>query len=70
MRREEIVDIQLDDTSPHLFIYFKSGKVLVVNGHDEYYECGQTGDGEHYTGEEWLIVATPENEIAVWEPED
>ncbi len=70
IRREEIVDISLGDTSPHLFITFKSGKVLFVNGYDKNFECWQAGDGEGYGGHEWLIVAVPGNEIAVWAPKD
>jgi hypothetical protein len=70
IRREEIVDIALGDKSPHLLITFKSGKVLFVNGFDRNFECWQAGDGDGYGGDEWLIVAVPGNEIAVWAPKD
>lgn len=70
VRRETVVDIRLGDISPHLFIYFQSGKTLFVNGHHEEYECWQAGDGEGYTGDEWLAVAVPGNEIAIWTPEE
>jgi hypothetical protein len=70
IRREEIVEIALGNKFPHLFITFKSGKVLFVNGYDKNFECWQAGDGEGYGGHEWLIVAVPGNEIAVWAPND
>lgn len=69
LRREEVTDVKLGDESPHLFIVFKSQKVLFINGYDEQYECWQAGDGEGYTGDEWLVVAVPGNGIATWAPD-
>ena len=65
-KREKIVNIQLGNDSPHLFIAFESGKTLCINGDDDNYECWQAGDGYGYTGENWLLVAVPGNDLAIW----
>ncbi|MFD3450103.1 hypothetical protein ACFDTO_36615 [Microbacteriaceae bacterium 4G12] len=67
IRRDEVMDIQLGDISPNLFITFTSGKMLVVDGYDENYECWQAG-GELEEVGDWLVVAVPGNGIAVWSP--
>ncbi|MEH7020602.1 hypothetical protein COD13_30565 [Priestia megaterium] len=69
IRREKVVNVQLDTVSPHLIISLESGKVLFVNGHDANYECWQLGD--HFAGGncEWLLVATPGGNIEAWSPE-
>ena len=58
--------IKLGETSPHLHIIFNSGKILFINGYHEKYECWQAGDGHGFTGDEWLVVAVPQNGIATW----
>jgi hypothetical protein len=70
LRREKVIDIKLGDTVPHLIIVFQSGLTMFINGHDDMYECWQAGDGAGYTGEEWLIVATPGDDFATWAPAD
>jgi hypothetical protein len=70
LRREKVVDIKLGESVPHLFIVFQSGQILFVNGHHNMYECWQAGDGAGYTGDDWLIVATPGDDIATWVPDD
>lgn len=70
IRREQIIDISLGEKSPSLMLSFKSGKCLYINGYDENYECWQAGDGEGYTGDDWLIVAVPGNDIVIWTPDD
>lgn len=70
IRREKIVDMSLGENSPSLMISFNSGKCLYINGYDENLECWQAGDGEGFTGDDWLIVAVPGNEIAAWTPDD
>ncbi|MEE6452803.1 hypothetical protein RAH41_19750 [Gottfriedia acidiceleris] len=45
LRREEVIDICIGNDSPHLYIAFKSGKILFNNGFHEQYECWQAGDG-------------------------
>lgn len=67
-RREKVKDIWLGSTSPHLYMMFESGKILYVNGENQNYESWQIGDGYGYGEDEWLIVAVPGNEIAVWSP--
>lgn len=69
-RREKVKDVWLGDESPHLYITFDSGKVLYVNGHDDNFECWQIGDQSGESGWDWLIVAVPGNDIAVWSPEE
>lgn len=69
IRREKIVDIQLGDVSPHLIITLESGKILFINGHHPNYESWQLGDGGDYDGDDWLFVAVPGDEIAVWFPD-
>lgn len=70
LRREKVVDIILGESVPHLIIVFQSGQSMFINGHHNMYECWQAGDGGGYTGEEWLIVATPGDDIATWAPDD
>ncbi len=70
LRRDKVVDIKLGETVPHLIIVFQSGLTMFVNGHHDMYECWQAGDGTGYTGEQWMIVATPGDDIATWLPTD
>lgn len=69
VKRQKVVNVQLGHRSPHLIISFESGSILFVNGHDPNYECWQLGD--HFSGGscDWLLVATPGDDIAVWSPE-
>ncbi|UKS28524.1 hypothetical protein LOZ80_06210 [Paenibacillus sp. HWE-109] len=68
LRREKVNAVKLGNQSPHLHIVFDSGKTLFVNGHHDKYECWQARDGYGYTGDEWLIVATPGDSISTWAP--
>ncbi|AIY04977.1 hypothetical protein Plano_1012 [Planococcus sp. PAMC 21323] len=63
-RREKVINVQLGNDSPHLFITFESGKTLCINGDDDNYECWQAGDGYGYTGENWLLIAVPGNDLS------
>lgn len=69
LRRDKVVNVKLGTNIPHLYIEFKSGNILFVNGHHHKYECWQAGDGLGYTGDEWLVVATPGDGISLWVPE-
>jgi len=69
LRREKVANIKLGKLAPHLHLEFESGKTLFVNGHHLKYECWQVGDGLGYTGDEWLVVATPGDGISTWAPE-
>lgn len=68
IRRQKVVNVQLDAVSPHLIISLESGRVLFVNGHDHNYECWQLGDP--FAGSDWLLIATPGDDIAIWCPEE
>jgi hypothetical protein len=70
LRRDKVVDIKLGKSVPHLIIIFQSGLTMFVNGHHNKYECWQAGDGFGYSGEEWLIVATPGDDITTWAPSE
>jgi hypothetical protein len=63
----EIVDVKLGDTIPHLLFTFQNGKSLFVHGHDEQYESWQLGVS--FQEGEWLVVACPDDGIAVWCPD-
>ncbi|MED4907472.1 hypothetical protein P9761_29120 [Brevibacillus centrosporus] len=69
LRREKVTAVRLGSLFPHLHIEFESGKTLFVNGYHDKYECWQAGDGLGYTGQEWLIVATPGGDISIWAPD-
>lgn len=68
IRREKIIDIKLADKSPHLIITLESKKILFVNGYHEKYECWQVG--VHFLDTDWLVVACPNNGIALWAASD
>lgn len=70
LRREKVADIKLGKTAPHLIIVFQSGLTMFVNGHHNFYECWQAGDGVGYVGEGWLVVAAPGNEVFTQVPDD
>ncbi|RED52949.1 hypothetical protein DFP95_1285 [Cohnella lupini] len=69
LRREKVANIKLGKLAPHLHIEFESGKTLFVNGHHHKFECWQAGDGLGYSGDEWLVVATPGDGISMWAPQ-
>ncbi|MEB9845404.1 hypothetical protein [Bacillus cereus] len=66
IRRQKVTDIQLGLESPHLIINLESGQIIFVNGFHDYYECWQAG----VLCEQWLVVATPGNEIVTWTPDE
>ncbi|PQZ57884.1 MULTISPECIES: hypothetical protein [Bacillus] len=66
MRRQKVIDLQLGKETPHLFILLENGKIIFVNGFHDYFECWQAG----VQCEDWLVVATPGNEIATWTPDE
>ncbi|HDR4463719.1 hypothetical protein ACTFRD_12015 [Bacillus cereus group sp. MYBK249-1] len=66
IRRQKVTDIQLGLESPHLIITLESGQIIFLNGFHDYYECWQAG----VLCEQWLVVATPGNEIATWAPDE
>jgi len=69
LRGEEVQKVEIASPWPHLMIFFKSGKVLYLNGHEEVYEpwtAGLTNFGN--TKDEWQVVACPGGGLAVWAP--
>ncbi|MGH0676683.1 hypothetical protein ACQVPP_05595 [Bacillus luti] len=66
IRRQKVIDIQLGIENPHLIITLENGQIIYVNGFHEDYECWQAG----VQCEDWLVVATPGNEIATWIPDE
>lgn len=69
LRRKKVNAVRLGNQSPHLHIQFESGITLFVNGYHDKFECWQAGDGPGYTGDEWLIVATPGAGVSTWAPD-
>lgn len=70
LRGEEIAEIKILSPWRHLVIHFKSGKVLFMHGKNEQYEpwtAGLTSFGKD--SDEWLVVACPGGDLAVWAPE-
>ena len=65
MRRQKVIGIQLGIESPHLIITLGNGQIIYVNSFHEDYECWQAG----VQCEDWLVVATPGNEIPTWIPD-
>ncbi|RSD26872.1 hypothetical protein [Mesobacillus subterraneus] len=65
IRGQEAVNIELGADSPHLIITFTNGTTLFINGRDHEYECSQAGV---HPNDDWLIVALPGDDIAVWTP--
>lgn len=69
VRAQKVASAKLGNMSPHLFLLFESGSVLLVNGFHEQFECWQAGAGTGYR-DDWLVVATPGSDIAVCMPEE
>lgn len=67
IRRQKVVDIKLEEETPHLFITLENGYTIFVNGFHDKYECWQAG--VQFGDETWLVVSVPNNEIAAWAPD-
>ncbi|UNL87452.1 hypothetical protein [Priestia koreensis] len=65
IRRQKVINIQLGETTPHLFIILENGCTLFVNGFHDKYESWQAG----VQFDDWLVVSVPGDEIATWAPE-
>ncbi|WP_453995904.1 hypothetical protein [Bacillus nitroreducens] len=71
LRLKEIVDVSLDKESPHLLLTFRTGEVLFIWGRHELYETWQVGvEGSSDTNKHWEVIACPNDELAVFAPED
>jgi len=67
---QDIVDVHLGDTQPHLILTVASGRILFLNGHHDHYECWNLSTGDALEGHGWLIVAVPGDAIAVFDPQN
>ncbi|MET3195706.1 hypothetical protein [Bacillus sp. OAE603] len=71
LRLKKIKDISLSKKSPHLFLTFETGEVLFIWGHHDKYESWQVGVIDTSMDNDiWLVVACPNDSLAVWGPED
>ncbi|WP_159888733.1 hypothetical protein [Paenibacillus puerhi] len=68
LREKKIADIFLGESEPHLIITLDNGEVFFLNGHDEQYESWQLGVAFNPPNENWLVVACPDDTLAVWYP--
>ncbi len=68
IRRQKVMEIKLDVSIPHLIITLENGCILFVNGSHNQFECWQAG--VEFDDGDWLVVAVPGNEIAVWNPDN
>jgi len=62
----KVKNIYLAEMEPSLTICFTDGTNLVAEGYHDHYESWQAGT----VGDEWLIVACPGRDVAVWAPEE
>ena len=63
---EVVTDISLGEEHPHLLVCFSGGETLMVNGEDALYESWQAGT----ESQDYLVVACPGGDLAVWNPEN
>lgn len=69
LRDTHIVAVTLGAVQPDLIIEFEDGRIFILNGHDEEYEAWELGTAIKTREADFLIVATPNNGLAVWTPE-
>lgn len=70
LRRERVRHVRLGDEYPHLELTFESGRTLFVNGFHKQFESWQAGDARPLGGDEYLLVAMPQGELAVFVEEE
>ncbi len=70
LRRERVHHVHLGDEHPHLELTFESGNTLFINGFHEQFESWQAGDARPLGGDQYLLVAMPQGELAVFVEED
>ncbi len=69
IREQTIVRSWLGADVPHLFFELGSGQVFCLNGHHDQYESWQLGVAFGDPNDTWLVVAGPDDAIAVWAPQ-
>ncbi len=65
-----IVDAKLYENAPHLLLTFGNGQTLYINGHHERYESWTIAAGSLPADSGFRVVAGPEDELAIWCPEN
>lgn len=70
LRRERVRSVHLAEDKPHLEVTFESGSLLYINGYHEQFECWQAGDARPIGGDQYLIVAMPQGDLAIFAEED
>jgi hypothetical protein len=64
---QAITQVALGESRPHLILDFEAGALLFINGHDAAFECWNlTSDAP--ANQQWLIVATPGDDLAIFRP--
>jgi len=64
LREHSITSATLEDNVPHLRLRFDDGRLMLIDGHHDQFECWQASMGD------FLIVAIPGDNVALWVPED
>jgi hypothetical protein len=65
---QDIVEVSLGDEAPHLILTFDAGSVFFLNGAHESYECWNIATATEEVDKNWLIVAVPGGQIALFAP--
>jgi hypothetical protein len=65
---QDIVGVRLGDDYPHLILTFDSGSVFFLNGYHDSYECWNLSSVGAPDNNDWLIVAVPGGEVAIFAP--
>lgn len=65
---QEIVSVAMGDDHPHLILTFDSGSIFFLNGRHDSYECWNLSTVAAPDSHDWLIVAAPGSEVAVFAP--
>jgi hypothetical protein len=64
---QTLTQVALGEGCPHLILDFEAGALLFINGHDAAFECWNlTSDAP--ANQQWLIVATPGDDLAIIRP--
>jgi hypothetical protein len=69
LREQVIIDVQLNEPSPHLILTLASGYTFFLNGKHDLYECWQVGASMEKPEEGWMVVSCPGDDIAIWAPQ-
>lgn len=70
LREAKVSKVELGNDSPHLLIHFTDRRILFVNGHSNGYESWDLGLCFRRAKETWLVMATPDDDVTVFAPEE